>query len=320
MKVQKPKLVLAIFLVLCVAIVLWAFTFGKKNKSASGGKKARGNADTEFSVITQVVHEETLHGFISANGEIESQNSVSVFPDTSGKIISTEVMLGSQVQRGQIIAYIDPSRPGERYNSSPVYAPISGSIITVPAKNGTTVSTASAITQIGDISNLMVTAEIPERYVSFLRNGLKAHVFVEAYPDVAFNATVTRVSPVVDSISRTKQIILYFDRRDPRINAGMFAKLVLFTRDYSGTVTMPFQSLVTYDGKFFAYVVKDDSTVEKREVVLGENVSGTVQIVSGLEEGERVVIQGQTSLSDGAKIKDISSEAKIEDDSSGEIG
>lgn len=308
MKSQKAKIVLVIFLVLCAAIILWAFTFGKKKNSAPNGK-GRGAGSTEFSVITQVVHEETLHGFISANGEIESQNSVSVFPDTSGKVISTEVMLGSSVQRGQVIAYIDPSRPGERYNSSPVYAPISGSIITVPVKNGTTVSTTSAITQIGDISNLQITAYIPERYVSFLRTGLKAQVAVEAYPGVLFDATVTRVSPVVDSISRTKQIILHFDARDSRINAGMFAKLILFTKDYSGAVTMPAQSLVTYNDKFFAYVVKGDSTVERREVTLGENVGGTVQIISGLKEGERVVIQGQTSLSDGAKIKDISSEA-----------
>lgn len=308
MKSQKAKIVLAIFLILCAAIIFWAFTFGKKNDSAPKGA-ARGAGNTEFSVITKIVREETLHGFISANGEIESQNSVSVFPDTSGKVISTEVMLGSTVRRGQVIAYIDPSRPGERFNSSPVYAPISGSIITVPVKNGTTVSTTSAITQIGDISNLQITADIPERYVSFLRNGLKAHVSVEAYPDVVFDATVTRVSPVVDSISRTKQIILHFDSRDSRINAGMFAKLILFTMDYSGAVTMPAQSLVTYNDKFFAYVVKDDSTVERREVTLGENVGGTVQIISGLKEGERVVIQGQTSLSDGAKIRDISSEA-----------
>ena len=308
MKSQKAKIVLAIFLILCAAIIFWAFTFGKKNDSAPKGG-ARGAGNTEFSVITKIVREETLHGFISANGEIESQNSVSVFPDTSGKVISTEVMLGSTVRRGQVIAYIDPSRPGERFNSSPVYAPISGSIITVPVKNGTTVSTTSAITQIGDISNLQITADIPERYVSFLRNGLKAHVSVEAYPDVVFDATVTRVSPVVDSISRTKQIILHFDSRDSRINAGMFAKLILFTMDYSGAVTMPAQSLVTYNDNFFAYVVKDDSTVERREVTLGENVGGTVQIISGLKEGERVVIQGQTSLSDGAKIRDISSEA-----------
>ena len=313
MKSQKAKIVLVIFLVLCAAVILWAFTFGKKKNSAPN---KRGDGGTEFSVITQVVHEETLHGFISANGEIESQNSVSVFPDTSGKVISTEVMLGSQVQRGQLIAYIDPSRPGERFNSSPVYAPIAGSIITVPVKNGTTVSTTSAITQIGDISNLQITAYIPERYVSFLRTGLKAQVSVEAYPGVLFDATVTRVSPVVDSISRTKQIILHFDRRDSRINAGMFAKLTLFTKDYSGAVTMPFQSLVTYNRKFFAYVVKGDSTVERREVTLGENVGGIVQIISGLKEGERVVIQGQTSLSDGAKIRDISNEAKTKNASS----
>lgn len=304
MKSKKGIVVLVVFLAICAGIIIWAFTFGKK-KSAPMQGKGRGGGNTEFSVVTQIVKQETLHGFIAANGEIESQNSVSAFPDVSGKIISTSVMLGDKVTRGQIVAYIDPSRPGEHYRQSPVYAPISGSVITTPVKNGTTVSSSTAIMQIGDVSNLQIVADIPERFVSFLKTGLQAQVFVEAYPDVKFDAKITRVSPVVDPTSRTKQIILNFDQRDSRINAGMYAKLILFTKDYSDAVTMPAESLVAYGEKYFAYVVHDDATVERREVSLGENVSGIVQIVSGLREGEKVVIQGQTALSDGAKIKDI---------------
>lgn len=314
MKSKKAGIALIAVLAATALLVAYAFTFGKNKNAQKPGKPGKGSwsaaGSTEFSVVTQVVEPQTLHGYIVANGEIESQNSVSVYPDVSGKVVSTAAMLGSSVKRGDIIAYVDPSQPGERYKQSPVYAPISGSVISTPVKNGTTVSSNTEITKIGDISNLQIVADIPERYVSFLKPGLKALVSVQAYPDEQFNATVKRVSPVVDAASRTKQIILTFDARDQRINAGMFAKLVLYTKDYSGAVTMPKNSLAVNEEKYYAYVVKNDSTVEKREVSLGEEVDGIVQIISGLKQGERVVTSGQTSLSDGAKIKDITGAAK----------
>ncbi len=310
-----------IALISLIAIIgTGAYTVHHITHSSAGGfgKGKRGpNGDTVFSVKTQVIQKQTLHAYVIANGEIESQNSVSVFPDKAGKIISTEVMLGSTVKRGDIIAYVDPSQPGERYQKSPVYAPISGSIISTPLKNGTTVTTSKEITQIGDITNLQVAADIPERYVSVLKTGLKAFVTVEAYPDVQFAATVIRVSPVVDATSRTKQIILSFDKKDSRVNAGMFGKVILFTEDYTGELTMPLDSLIEKDDIYYAFVIKPDMTAERRQVTLGKSVDGITQILSGLYEGETVVTQGQTTLSEGAKVRDITNSSAGSNNSNG---
>lgn len=290
-------------LVLCIVIALVHMKGGSNPAMMKGGRRGGGN--TVVSVKTQVLEKTVLHGYISTNGEIESQNSVNVFPDVSGKVMETTVMLGSSVKKGDIIAYVDPSAPGQYYKKSPVYAPISGSIISTPLKNGTTVSTSTAIAIIGDITNLQISADIPERYVAVLKTGLKADISVEAYPGTIFKATVTRVSPVVDSTSRTKEVILHFDGRDDRINAGMFGKVKLYTEDYAGEVVMPVDSLVANGDSYYAYVVKEDSTVTKREVVQGNAVDGIVQILSGVSEGEKVVVQGQTSLGEGSKIQDI---------------
>lgn len=291
-----------------VAVVAFV-GISKKNSGNAGPGKGRGRGgSTVFSVKTQVVKKDTLHGYVIANGEIESQNSVNVYPDVSGKVIETNVMLGSTVQRNDIIAYIDPSAPGQYYKKSPVYAPINGSIISTPLKNGTTVSTNTVVAIVGDISNLQVSADIPERYVALLKQGLKAEVSVEAYPDLVFNATVTRVSPVVDTTSRTKEVILHFDERDSRVNAGMFGKIKLYTKDYAGEVVMPGDALVSLNDVLYAYVVKEGGeTVERRKVKTGESVDGMIQILEGISEGEKVVVQGQTSLNDGSKIRDITS-------------
>lgn len=270
---------------------------GARGRNAPGG--------TVVSVRTMELAETTLHGYVSVSGEVEARSSVSVFPDVAGKVVNVKVSLGSSVRRGQVVGYVDPSAPGAYFKQSPVYAPISGSVVSVPLRSGTTVSTGTALCVIGDIDNLRVSVNVPERYVSVLKVGLKADVSVEAYPGVKFRATVSRVSPVVDPVSRTKQVVLTFDEKDGRVNAGMFAKVVLFTEDYSGCVVMPLDSLVQNGEERFAYVVRADSTVSRRKVTLGRSVDGMVQLVDGVKAGERVVVQGQTSLADGSAVLDI---------------
>lgn len=315
MKIRKSFIVAAVALIAVVLTAVYAKTIGKSSGKPAGvgGRGGRGGNSAVVSVRTMTAEITTLHGYVNTNGEVESQNSVSVYPDMGGKVISTSVMLGSSVKKNDIIAYVDPSEPGTNYRSSPVYAPISGSVISTPLKNGKKVTTSTAIAIIGDINNLQVTANVPERYVAVLKKGLKAEVSVEAYPGVIFEAKVSRVSPVVDATTRTKEVILTFDRHDERINAGMFAKVKLYTEDYSGAVVMPSDALVQNGDDFFAYIVNssgDSETVSKVKVEKGKTVDGYVQILSGVKAGDKVVIQGMTSLGDGSKILDISSPTK----------
>lgn len=134
------------------------------------------------------------------------------------------VSLCSPVKKGDIIGYIAPLEPGSYYAKSPITCPISGSILTAPSTPGQKVQVSSVITKIGDIENLQISTKIPERYVAEVAVGQKAETKLEAYPDVSFFASVVRISPVVDSSTRTKEIILNFDQKDSRVNAGMFAK------------------------------------------------------------------------------------------------
>ena len=158
---------------------------------------------------------------------------------------------------------------------------------------------------IGDIENLQVKANVPERYVAELKPGLKAEIQLEAYPDVVFKATVSRVSPVVDKLSRTKEILLNFDKKDSRVNAGMFAKIKLYTSKYAGCVVVSKDGLVQDEDNVYLFVVNDDMTVSKRSVKIGKTVDSMVQVTDNLMSGERVVVEGVLSLSEGAKVIDI---------------
>ncbi len=294
--------------VLVLATALVCVLVGRRGKNTEVGAGMRGNERTSLvvTVRSEEAKVQTLDDYVLTNGEVESQSAIEVYPSMSGKISKINVMLGSRVQKGDIIAYVDPSEPGSTYAQSPVEAPISGSILASPLKVGTKVGTTTAVTTIGDIENLQITAPIPERYIAELKPGLKAEITLEAYPDIVFTATVSRVSPVVDRTSRTKEIILNFDRNDSRINAGMFAKVKLYTSSYSGKIVVSKDSVVEDDDQSYLFIVNDDMTVSKRIVKLGESVDTMVQITDNLMPGERVVVEGMLSLSDGASVNDIS--------------
>lgn len=301
----------AIVIVSCVLLVAAAGIWIKKSPKKAGGFGKGGFGgmpQTVVSVKTRVAEPVVLHDFIKTNGEIESKSSIAVFPDIGGKVYTTNVSLGSIVKKGDVVAEIDPSEPGTYYTHSKVFAPVSGTVITSVLEPGTKVSTQSVITTIGDVSNLQLKIKVVERLVADVKNGLKAKVYLEAYPDEVFDATVTKVSPVLDQTSRTKEVVLDFDRKDERVNAGMFAKVVLYTVDYKGKVTVPTTCIVTKGKHSYVFVISaDGETAVKKEITTGHSVESEIQI-DGIEPGEKIVIEGMSVLTDGSKVRDITKE------------
>jgi multidrug efflux pump subunit AcrA (membrane-fusion protein) len=265
-----------------------------------------GDRETVFAVRTAQAERRTLQAYIEVNGDIVSQEQVAVVPDAGGKLVSMNVRLGSPVRKGALVAEVDPSRPGTSYSLSPVYAPVSGTVVSNPLTVGSTVSTATTLLTLSAAGSVEIEAAIPEREVGQLRAGLRAEVFLEAFPGEVFAAAVTRLSPVLDPVSRTKQIILRFSRDDPRINPGMFARIKLNTRTYQDVVSVPGEALSENRGMTVVYVVPEETDrVSMREVEAGVSVDGETEIKSGLASGEEVVIQGQQFLTDGAAVRVI---------------
>jgi multidrug efflux pump subunit AcrA (membrane-fusion protein) len=262
-----------------------------------------------YSVRTANVSKQTLSAYFTINGDIVAAQQADVFPDVAGKLVSVRTSLGSYVRKGELIAEVDPSRPGTTYMNSPVYAPISGIVSKTPLSVGMTVSPNTSITVISVSENLEISARIPEREIAGLTAGLKADVSLQAYPGETFSATITRVSPILDSASRTKLINLKFDDNDSRINAGMFARIRLNTRSYPNILAIPAEAVISNHSVNTVYVVHTNITglpvAARREVNCGVTLQGWTEIKSGLAEGEAVIVQGQQLLSGGEGLRII---------------
>ena len=293
------KKLLFIFSILLIGIILTTVSCKKKEEAAAPVARER-----VYAVVTQPASEATLQDSIEINGEVNVKTNIAIYPEIGGKLVTLTVEVGDRVQKGQVIGTVDPSKPGYNYIMNPVKSTISGVVTQVISRVGTTVTTGTSIVTVGDIDNLIIHANIPERNVGELKKNLSADVFFPAYPDIAFKAHITWISPVVNSASRSKQIELTLDKKDPRINIGMFPKVKLHTTVYEGYIAVPDDAVVTRAEQDYVFVVKGDiaSRVPVKKLITIEN---TTLISEGLSKGDNIVIDGMDVLVDGSKVNRV---------------
>lgn len=296
MKLTKKRI---LWIVIAVAILALIALIPKKKRELPVEE------ETVYTVKSEVVTKTDLQEYMLINGNVEADNTISVYPDIGGKLVRVPVTLGSYVRRNQIIAEVDPSVPGEVYARNPVYAPIEGYITSLPLTPGTRVTTSTEIARIGNINTLQIEAKIPEGKIGVLKNGLKAEVSLEAYKNETFPAHVFRISPIVDETSRTKEVYLIFDTTDSRINAGMYVRIKLNTVLHEDAICVSSDCIISESEKSYVYVVNEDMTVTKKEVVTGVTVDAKTEIISGIKENERIVVNGMQVLSDGVTVREV---------------
>jgi multidrug efflux pump subunit AcrA (membrane-fusion protein) len=245
----------------------------------------------------------TIENSVVINGDVLAAGQVTIYPTVAGKLTEVRFRVGDRVSRGQTVATVDPSRPGEVFSQSPVTSTISGTVLQAPLHPGDTVTTASAVYVIGDLSVLEVETFVPERYANAARRGLAALVSLEALPGETFPAAVYELSPVLDPASRTLRIRLRFDRPDERIRAGMFATVSLVTNSRRDVPVIPRSSVINTYGSWIVFVVDDDNIARRKVISLGLENETSIEVLSGIETGDRVVSSGQNFLTDGDPVR-----------------
>ncbi len=136
-----------------------------------------------------------------------------------------------------------------------------------------------------------------------MEQGQSAEISTTAAPGRIYRAKVTSISPVVNPVTRTLQVKLSLTEDSP-VKAGMFVGIRLVTSTAENALMVPEKALVRRSGETFVFRVQGD-TVEQVPVTLGLQGSGTVEILTGLDRGDRVVTEGASLLSPGSRVKVI---------------
>jgi multidrug efflux pump subunit AcrA (membrane-fusion protein) len=234
---DKPvKITLVIMIALGIAGTILTLAMKQPAGGVPGQRSGLGGSGTaaqESVMGSSSQAEEKTNPGLRVNGDITAEENVAQYSDVAGKLTGSLVSVGDHVKAGQVIARVDPSRPGDIYSVSPVYSTITGTVTEVNVHTGDTVGTTTPLVRVGKLASLQIRTRIPERYVNSIVKGQQGLVTLEAFPGENFAATVAEISPVLDPASRTMVVKFRFDSNDTRIKAGMFA-----------TVTIPLEGVI----------------------------------------------------------------------------
>lgn len=178
--------------------------------------------------------------------------------------------------------------------STSIYAPISGTVIQRKVGPGQYVDsgTSDPAYVIGDLSTVWLIANIRESDVARIRIGQDVEVTVLAYPGRTFPAKVTYMAAAVDAGTRRLRVRAEIANPDNLLRPEMFASFSIFTGDGQAGPGVPLNAVVYEGSAARLFVVHEDGGVELRNVRTGIADKGMLQIVEGLQPGEKVIVKG----------------------------
>ncbi|MEZ5278161.1 MAG: efflux RND transporter periplasmic adaptor subunit [Opitutaceae bacterium] len=183
-----------------------------------------------------------------------------------------------------------------------IVAPFDGVMSDRKVSPGQVVNSGTPLAAIIDTDPLKAEFNVPERFISQLTLGQNIEIKVTAYPNETFVGRVYFISPEVTSSSRTVLMKAEVDNRDGRLKAGMFGNLDLILDVKEGALVIP-ETAISYRGDLASvYVINEANEAELRSVRPGIRLAGRVEIVEGLQAGERVVTEGIQKIGPGSPV------------------
>jgi len=212
-----------------------------------------------------------------------------------------------------------------------IRAPFDGQLGIRQVNLGQYLAEGSEIVALEALDPVFVDYKLPERDLSKLREGQPVEVRVTAYPDQVFTGRIQAISPAVDQVTRNAQVRAELRNPDGRLRPGMFAKVATLLPERDRVLTLPRRavSFNTYgDSVFVIQQASTDGageatgepttessqappsgeqpaklTVARKQIVTGGVRGDMVEVVSGLAEGDRVVLAGHQKLRNGAEVR-----------------
>lgn len=193
---------------------------------------------------------------------------------------------------------------GINLKNAKIRAPISGIISKRFLDRGAFVNTTSPLIRIVAMDIVKVVVHVVERELAKLRPGSDAEIRVDTYPDELFRGSVVRISPTMDPESRMAEVEIKVDNNDHRLKPGMFARASLIVQRRDDVLLLSKDSLLRESGPARVFV-HDKGRASLREVRLGLEGEQYVEILSGLQDGDEVIVAGQYELRDGMPVNVI---------------
>jgi RND family efflux transporter MFP subunit len=236
--------------------------------------------------------------------------------ETEGQTASAEAELASAGQQLEV-AQASQKQYSAMSDYTRIVAPFAGVITNRYADTGALIAAGTSsstqaipVVRLAQTSKLRLVLPIPESVVAQIHLGDPVKVRVQAL-DQEIEGRVSRFADSLDRQTRTMETEIDFDNRSGRLISGMYTETRLSLREKKNALTIPLESVSRNGEEATVLAVNAENVVEERKVRLGVEDSARVEVLSGLSEGERVIIGNRSEYHNGQKIqpKDVTGAA-----------
>ena len=253
------------------------------------------------SVLIELTNQEEEAALAEARANLDdAQNQLRRLEDLSKRGLSAVQQLDIAKSRADAMQ-AQMNRVVARLKDRIVLAPFGGLLGFRNVSPGTLVTPTTTITSIDDISPIKLDFTVPETVLASMNPGAKVVAKSVGFPGREFEGVVRTVGSRVDPVTRAVMIRAHVPNQDRALRPGM-----LLTVDI---VTAQHEALVIPEGAIFqvqnrAYVYRlDGLTARQQQIEIGGRRFGTVEVKSGVEEGDTIVIEGIVKLRDGIQVR-----------------
>jgi RND family efflux transporter MFP subunit len=280
-------------------------------RDSRGRRLAEGDHVTAGQAIAELTGEDVR---LAAGTAASWQRYETARRDYESRLKASEDGLISEMELRQAEATLadakmelDRSRHTE--DRSRLTTPISGVILRLardeqglPLADGQLVGTGFSIAQIAPMGRLVADVDIVGLDIARVREGLAARIRHHAWEDRLFEARVSRLAPTLDPETRTLRAEVSIDNDEGLLRPGMFVEVTMIAERRENVPVVPREAVTERGGRKVVFVLKGQR-VERREVALGLGDDEIVEIRSGLEAGESIVVRGLETLTDGTRVR-----------------
>jgi Cu(I)/Ag(I) efflux system membrane fusion protein len=196
----------------------------------------------------------------------------------------------------------DVERNGAMRPVITISTPLAGVIQTLSVRPGMTVAAGMTLAEVNGLSTVWLNASVPEAQAALVRIGQTARAELTAYPGENFTGRIAAILPEAQTESRTLKVRIELPNPAARLRPGMFASVQLSSMESRTSLLVPSEAVIRTGRRNLVMVVSEDGRYQPAEVQLGREAQGQVEILSGLNEGEKVVVSGQFLIDSEASL------------------
>jgi Cu(I)/Ag(I) efflux system membrane fusion protein len=187
--------------------------------------------------------------------------------------------------------------------STTIYSPADGVVSELGVREGASFMAGAPLFRINSLRKVWAVAQIPEVQVSAVAPGATVTVQATAWADEEFKGRVVAILPDVDAATRTLPVRVEIDNPRSRLVPGMFVSLHFATSAAAPQLVVPSEAVIVTGERSVVIVAREEGGFDVADVKLGAESGGQTVIISGLEEGQSVVLSGQFLIDSEASLK-----------------